>query len=48
MMQTQWENECNYIIKTNGEGFTACAELFDQYVNSTWNLNAGRIGLISR
>ncbi|WP_407424967.1 hypothetical protein [Treponema sp.] len=42
------KNEADYIIQTNGSGFESASALLDEYVNDRWNLNAGRVWLISR
>ena len=38
----------DYIISTGGEGFESAASLLDEYVSDRWNLNAGRVWMISR
>ncbi|MBQ9909353.1 MAG: hypothetical protein IJM48_06095 [Treponema sp.] len=40
--------EADYIIETGGSGFEGASRLFDEYVSDRWNLNAGRVWLISR
>ena len=40
--------EADYIIETGGSGFEGAAKLLDEYVSDRWNLNAGRVWLISR
>lgn len=42
------KNEADYVIETKAAGFVSAATLLDQYVNERWNLNAGRVWLISR
>ena len=42
------KKEADYIIETNAAGFVSAATLLDQYVSERWNLNAGRVWLISR
>lgn len=42
------KKEADYIIETNAAGFVSAATLLDQYVSGRWNLNAGRVWLISR
>lgn len=42
------KEEAVYIIQTNAAGFAGAATLLDEYVNGRWNLNAGRVWLISR
>lgn len=38
----------DYIIQTGGIGFESAATLLDEYVSDRWNLNAGRVWLITR
>lgn len=40
--------EADYIIATGGTGFESAATLLDEYVNDRWNLNAGRVWMITR
>ena len=40
--------EADYIIETAGSGFESAASLLDEYVSDRWNLNAGRVWLITR
>lgn len=40
--------DADYIIATNASGFESAADLLDQYVEDRWNLNAGRVWMISR
>ncbi|MBQ0052304.1 MAG: hypothetical protein KBT11_09630 [Treponema sp.] len=40
--------EADYVIRTNAEGFVSASQLLDEYVNGRWNLNAGRVWLITR
>ena len=42
------KNEADYIINTAGVGFESAASLLDEYVSDRWNLNAGRVWLITR
>ena len=42
------KNEADYIIETAGSGFESAATLLDEYVSGRWNLNAGRVWMISR
>lgn len=42
------KKEADYIIETKAAGFVSAATLLDQYVSGRWNLNAGRVWLISR
>ena len=42
------KKEADYIIGTNAAGFVSAATLLDQYVSERWNLNAGRVWLITR
>lgn len=42
------KNEADYIIQTRAAGFVSAATLLDEYVNERWNLNAGRVWLVSR
>ena len=42
------KNEADYIIETAGSGFESAATLLDEYVSDRWNLNAGRVWMISR
>lgn len=46
--QSLAKSEADYIISTNGIGFESAAALLDEYVSDRWNLNAGRVWLISR
>lgn len=48
MIQENCKQEADYIINTEALSFVSAASMFDEYVNSRWNLNAGRIGLINR
>ena len=40
--------EADYIINTAGSGFESAATLLDEYVSDRWNLNAGRVWMITR
>ena len=42
------KREADYIIGTGGAGFEGAARLLDEYVADRWNLNAGRVWLITR
>ena len=42
------KSEADYIIATGGQGFESAATLLDEYVSDRWNLNAGRVWLITR
>ena len=42
------KQEADYIIATGGSGFEGAARLLDEYVSDRWNLNAGRVWLITR
>lgn len=42
------KREADYIIETGASGFDGAARLLDEYVSDRWNLNAGRVWLISR
>ena len=42
------KKEADYIINTAGSGFESAATLLDEYVSDRWNLNAGRVWLITR
>lgn len=42
------KHEADYIIETEGTGFEGASRLLDEYVSDRWNLNAGRVWLISR
>lgn len=42
------KEEADYVIATKAAGFVSAATLLDEYVNERWNLNAGRVWLISR
>lgn len=42
------KSEADYILKTKASGFVGSAQMFDEYVFNRWNLNAGRVWLISR
>ncbi len=46
--QSLAKKEADYIIQTGGAGFEGAARLLDEYVSDRWNLNAGRVWLISR
>ena len=46
--QQMAKREADYIINTAGIGFESAATLLDEYVSDRWNLNAGRVWLISR
>ncbi|MBQ9206467.1 MAG: hypothetical protein IJ158_07095 [Treponema sp.] len=42
------KRQADYIISTGGAGFEGAARLLDEYVSDRWNLNAGRVWLITR
>ncbi len=42
------KKEADYVIETKAAGFVSAATLLDQYVSGRWNLNAGRVWLITR
>ena len=42
------KREADYIIETGASGFEGAARLLDEYVSDRWNLDAGRVWLISR
>ena len=42
------KRQADYIIETGGSGFEGAARLLDEYVSDRWNLNAGRVWLITR
>lgn len=46
--QTYIKEEADYIISTGAAGLVGAAEMLDDYVNSKWNLAAGRVWLLSR
>ena len=46
--QQMAKREADYIINTAGLGFESAATLLDEYVSDRWNLNAGRVWLITR
>ena len=42
------KRQADYIIQTGGAGFEGAARLLDEYVSDRWNLNAGRVWLVTR
>lgn len=42
------KRQADYIIQTGGAGFEGAARLLDEYVSDRWNLNAGRVWIITR
>ena len=42
------KKQADYIIATKGAGFEGAARLLDEYVSDRWNLNAGRVWLVTR
>ncbi|WP_294429303.1 hypothetical protein [uncultured Treponema sp.] len=46
--QVKAKREADYIIETGGIGFESAARLLDEYVSDRWNLDAGRVWLITR
>ena len=42
------KRQADYIISTGGAGFEGAARLLDEYVSDRWNLNAGRVWLVTR
>lgn len=45
--QQMAKKEADYIIETEAAGFVSAATLLDEYVNTRWNLNGGRVWLIN-
>lgn len=41
------KEEADYVISTDANGFTSAAAMLDEYVNSRWGLNGGRIWLVN-
>ena len=42
------KKDADYIINTEGSGFESASRLLDEYVSDRWNLNAGRVWMITR
>lgn len=46
--QTTIKKEADHIIQTRASGFVSAAQMLESYVSERWNLEAGRVWLLSR